>query len=230
MTKFFVVNKKKHYYFNEKDFSHLKVRRIKTNDLVFCFDITNNVEVELKIIQTNPYIGILNKIIKKIDYASYPITCFLAVIKKANFELAAEKLNELNIKRIVPFYSHYSQKNYQLDFSRLEKIIDNSNKQSNRLEGIEITKPIEFIELENSLKNYDNCFFAHIDKDLNPTIELDLKNQSIAYLIGPEGGFSKDEIDLLLKMKVNGLKLTSTILKSETAAIYLGSLLISKII
>ncbi|MDE5545142.1 MAG: RNA methyltransferase, partial [Malacoplasma sp.] len=161
----------------------------------------------------------------------YDITCFLGIIKKHNFELAVQKLNELNIKKIVPVYFNYSQKNYTLNFERLEKIISESKKQCNRKSDLIITNPIVFNDLINELGNYENNFLAYekqkysewdkIKQDTNRSLN------KISFIVGPEGGFSEKEI-IELQKKCLSLKLTNTILKSETAVIYLASILIER--
>ncbi|MDE5952871.1 MAG: RNA methyltransferase, partial [Malacoplasma sp.] len=162
----------------------------------------------------------------------YDITCFLGVIKKHNFELAVQKLNELNIKKIVPIYFDYSQKNYTLNFDRLNKIILESKKQCNRQSDLIICKPMIFKDLVIELDNYENNFLAYENQNCSEwdKIKKDKNKNSInkvSFIIGPEGGFSEKEI-LELQKKCSFLKLTNTILKSETAAIYLASILIER--
>lgn len=230
MRKFFVKLKNNKAIFNESDLKHLKVLRIKENSEIKCIDQFNN-NVLVRIMSLNPFSAKVVNIEKTNNIVEpYPITCFMGIIKKQNFELAVQKLNELNIKKIVPIYFNYSQGNYELNKSRLEKIIFESKKQCNRSIDLIIEDPITFDDLVSQLNNYKYNFLAYeknTDKKLDYNSLDILKNDNISFLIGPEGGFSEKEI-LFLKSHCIGLKLTNTILKSETASIYLASVLIER--
>ncbi|MDE5841834.1 MAG: 16S rRNA (uracil(1498)-N(3))-methyltransferase [Malacoplasma sp.] len=231
MRQFSIQIKNNKVWFSDSDLKHLQVLRIKPNQKIKCIDQYNNL-VTVEILHLNP---IKTRIINIISNSSfnypYDITCFLGIIKKHNFELAVQKLNELNIKKIVPVYFNYSQKNYTLNFERLEKIISESKKQCNRKSDLIITNPIVFNDLINELGNYENNFLAYekqkysewdkIKQDTNRSLN------KISFIVGPEGGFSEKEI-IELQKKCLSLKLTNTILKSETAVIYLASILIER--
>ncbi len=231
MRQFSIQIKNNKVWFSDSDLKHLQVLRIKPNQKIKCIDQYNNL-VTVEILHLKP---IKTRIINIISNSSfnypYDITCFLGIIKKHNFELAVQKLNELNIKKIVPVYFNYSQKNYTLNFERLEKIISESKKQCNRKSDLIITNPIVFNDLINELGNYENNFLAYekqkysewdkIKQDTNRSLN------KISFIVGPEGGFSEKEI-IELQKKCLSLKLTNTILKSETAVIYLASILIER--
>ncbi|WP_373439297.1 RsmE family RNA methyltransferase, partial [Metamycoplasma equirhinis] len=46
-------------------------------------------------------------------------------------------------------------------------------------------------------------------------------NENVLLIVGPEGGFSIDEIDMASKANVKIVSLTKTILRAETALIYM---------
>lgn len=230
MRKFF-INKKNNnkIVFSFNDNKHLKVLRIKNGDILDCFDDNGNV-IEVKITNTNPYEGIYLKTIQENKIKPYPITCFLGVIKKNNFELAVEKLNELNIEKVIPVFFEFSQNNIHLNFERLKTIIDASCKQSNRFIKMELEQPIAFDQMINKLKDYQKIFLAN-EKENDKFSLKDINNlnleSKISFIVGPEGGFSKKELDVLLE-KCESIRLTKTILRTETAAIYLACNLIER--
>lgn len=230
MRKFFVKTNKNLVFFNENDFKHLKVLRIKKNDIIDCFDEDFNI-IKVKIEKINPYLGIIAQTIINKKNDPYNITCFLAVIKKQNFELAVEKLNELNILKIIPVYFEHSKKEICLNYDRINKIIDSSCKQSNRTKKIILDKSIDFNKMSNELTKFDFVFVANEKinsfylKDINISNDK-IHKANLCYIIGPEGGFSKKEF--LFLEKFHNIKLTNTILKSETAAIFFASNLIER--
>lgn len=232
MRQFTILIKNGKVWFSDSDLKHLQVLRVKPNQKIQCIDQENNL-VTVEILNLNPIKTRIIKIVNNPSFnnISYDITCYLAVIKKHNFELAIQKLNELNIKKVVPVYFDYSQKNYLLNFNRLEKIILESKKQCNRSTNLIISQPIIFDEMIKELKNYKINFLAYEKQNKSEWDKIKLNVNStnkISFIIGPEGGFSQREI-LKLQKNCLFLKLTNTILKSETAAIYLASVLIERL-
>ena len=76
--------------------------------------------------------------------------------------------------------------------------------------------------LEQSQKNSDILFFCNesMEDDILQNQLKSLKNKKVAFLIGPEGGFSPSEALLIKSFShVKPVKLFNRILKSETAAI-----------
>ncbi|BAC43952.1 16S rRNA (uracil(1498)-N(3))-methyltransferase [Malacoplasma penetrans] len=229
MRKFFIRIKNNKVWFDDNDLKHFKSLRINNEDIIDCID-QNNSLVKVKIKSLDP---IKSEIIEikenKLSNKPYDITCFLGVIKKQNFELAVVKLSELNIKKIIPVYFDYSQRNINLNYQRLDILIKESQKQCNRIAKLEIDEPITFNDMVNKLNDFNCNFIAYEHQDLSEWNKI--KNNSnlnnISYIVGPEGGFSGKEINEL-KNKCIFLKLTNTILKTETASIYLASILIER--
>lgn len=214
--------------FLSEDSKHLKVIRLKKDQIIKCFDQFGN-PYFAKIKNTNPVEASFLKYDEKSDFEPYNITCYLGIIKKNNFELAVEKLNELNLLAITPVYFARSQNNIQLNYERLSKIASESSKQTNRYQPIKINKAISFAELLLELGKSES-YFCYENEEKNTITNLNLKIESkkpIAFVIGPEGGFVDKEIKSLENI-CNKIKLTKTILKSETAAIYAACSLIER--
>ena len=55
-----------------------------------------------------------------------------------------------------------------------------------------------------------------------------VKNKNILYIIGPEGGFENEEIELLKKREAKIISLGNRILRAETAAIVTGGVIINE--
>lgn len=227
MRKFFINKKDNKIIFSLNDQKHLRVIRTRIGKQLSCYDQNGN-ELLVKIINDNPYEGISVSEKKKNLIEPYNITCFMGIIKKNNFELVVEKMNELNIKKIIPVYFERSQSNISINYERINKIIFESCKQANRFKGIEICESISFEQLIEELKKYDISFFAYENSKNNIHFSNDdINKKNISFIIGPEGGFSKKEFEVLNDF-CNTIKLTNTILKSETAAIFLASCLIER--
>ena len=112
----------------------------------------------------------------------------------------------------------------KLNEKRINKIIAEASEQSNRLN---IPKLEKITKLENFLKSNQNTNIIFGDLNTEKTkINLE-KNEPICILIGPEGDFSLKEREIILKQKkIIPLKINKNILRSETAAISMISIVV----
>ncbi|RXJ87459.1 16S rRNA (uracil(1498)-N(3))-methyltransferase [Arcobacter sp. CECT 8985] len=118
-------------------------------------------------------------------------------------------LNELGVKTITFIPSDYSQKNFKLNFEKMQKILINSSQQCGRSSIIDlhICKSLdEFISL-----NPDSYMINFSNKRVD-----DYKDEIKTVIIGCEGGFSKAEVENFNDQKIVGFS-TPLILKSQTA-------------
>lgn len=153
------------------------------------------------------------------------ITCVISLIKNDKFELTIQKLVELGVKRIVPYEAFRSvvKATNSNKMIRLKKIIREAAEQSHRNIIPEICDPISIKDL-NKYKSKINYICYESDKNIS-----DIKPaESITYIIGPEGGFEDNEYKTICNMGFNSISLGKRILRAETAAIYLTSVIVSK--
>lgn len=228
MHYFFVEEKKEIITFSFSDIHHItKVLRKKVNSILYCIN-ENDFLIEVKIISINPFlVQIINK--NKIDNInnSY-INVFIGVIKKPNFELLIRFLNEININSLTPIFFERSQRNIKYDEDRIKNILRESSKQSNRIRPIIINPIINYIEFLNIIKN-DVNYFANEKEKINSFAKLNCKIKSaINLIVGPEGGFTEMEILDISKIS-NSISLSTNILRSETAAIYMASIFMEEV-
>ncbi len=209
-------------FLSEEDELHIKKSlRKKIGDKLSCFDDLNEYKTIIK--STDKLkLEIVSKHALSNDILN--INIFLGVIDKNNFELALRKLNEINCKSITPVFFERSQKNIKLNFERLSKIISESSKQCYRHIDLKINNSINFNELIKEIENNKFNILAYQDASEKNLFDDIKYNDKINLIVGPEGGFSERELEILRK-NCSFLKLTNTILKSETAAIYLASIL-----
>jgi 16S rRNA (uracil1498-N3)-methyltransferase len=130
------------------------------------------------------------------------------VVEPKNIERVLPTLNELGVASLYFIYCRRSQKNFKIDFKRLDRILLNSSQQSGRgdIMKVEILERIEdFLELYPNAKMLNFCD--------NPLSHRDNIN---AVVVGSEGGFSDDEVSLFSKDNIVGLD-TPMVLRSESA-------------
>lgn len=164
------------------------------------------------------------KVVSSILHEPHKLSIHVAISPLKNisrFEWFAEKATELGISQITPVISRYSEKK-KINTERLERIITSSLKQSNQFFIPKVNPIIPFSSF--ILNNDEEKIMANLKTDNKLKKEL-FTNNSICILIGPEGGFSDEEINLARKNNIKEITLGNNRLRSETAAIYLISAL-----
>jgi len=157
---------------------------------------------------------------KKID-----LWLVLAITKKDNFEVALEKVTEIGANYIVPLISDRTEKK-NLNMDRLEKIAEEASEQSGRGD---IPKIYEIFSLEELLKSEmipKNRIVLDLGGKYIGDFLLNNKSSELAVFIGPEGGWTEKEIDLFKTHDIPFVSLGSQVLRAETAAIAISSLLL----
>ncbi|MDC0497596.1 16S rRNA (uracil(1498)-N(3))-methyltransferase [Alphaproteobacteria bacterium] len=212
-------------YIKEKQHHFLKnVLRVKLNDEINVFDgITG--EWRSQVISISKDKTAL-KIEKKIrEFETQPdIWLIFAPIKLFRLNIIIQKAVELGVSKFIPCKTEFSNFD-KLNYTNLEL---NAIEAAQQCERIDIPKIEKIINLDAMIKKLPNdraiVFCDESDTNL-PSIydevRLNLNNYSKwSVIIGPEGGFSNEERDLIKKQK-NVLRVTlgSRILRSDTAAI-----------
>ena len=155
----------------------------------------------------------------------YDITCILSLVKSDKFELCLQKLTELGVNRIVPYdaYRSVMKINDDKKLSRFQKIVKEAAEQAHRNIIPEVCKVAKLKDLEKyrSDRNYI-CYES--EKNIS---DISGK-ESVTYIIGPEGGFEDSEYEKICKMGFESVSLGKRILRAETAAIYMTSVIVSK--
>lgn len=131
-----------------------------------------------------------------------------------SIEKVLPSLSEIGVEKITFITCSRSQKSFRLDLSRFERILEASMQQCGRSSYIEFStcrSVSEFIKENPETKVFDFC-----DTVLDNSASFE------TVLIGCEGGFSKDEKELLQKQEVFRLN-TPMILRSESAVMAVAS-------
>jgi 16S rRNA (uracil1498-N3)-methyltransferase len=143
------------------------------------------------------------------------VTLYMAILKKENFELVLQKASEIGIHTIVPMITNRTVKT-GLNFERLEKIAREASELSGRNTVIKIADITNFSDAILKDKTDTKILFDITGKPAN---SLQLKSNSLSIYIGPEGGFTDQEIQLAKKNKIEIKNLGQLTLRGETAAI-----------
>ena len=210
------------------DVNHIKnVLRYKIDDEVDVCD-ENGVRYKTKI---NSFGNdkIMLDILEKSDInteCNINITLFQGLPKSDKMDLIVQKCTELGVKEIVPFISErvvvkLDEKSESKKLERWQKIAKEAAKQSGRQIIPNIGNTINLKNIIENLSKYDivimpyECEKEHMIKNVLRNLENDVKN--IAVVIGPEGGFSEKDVEILENCaNLKKVSLGPRILRTET--------------
>ena len=170
-----------------------------------------------EIVEIRKKIKVKIKSIEKFESSTHSVHIALSPLKNASrFEWFVEKSTELGISQITPLICEYSEKK-KVNMDRLDRILISSLKQSNQF----------FKPIINSIKTFENFIKYNEDEKLMANLKTSNKingefftQKNICLMIGPEGGFSEQEIELAKKYSIKQVSFGKSRLRSETAAIY----------
>jgi len=144
------------------------------------------------------------------------VALYCPILKKENFELAVQKAVEIGAKEITPIITKRTIK-LGLNYERLNKIIKEASEQSGRGSLPKLNEAIIFDEALKLAKENDlNLFFQVGYPPLGHSMS---KFKKVGIFVGPEGGWTEEEIETA---KENGFifaSLGKTTLRAETAVI-----------
>ena len=154
------------------------------------------------------------------------ITVIMSLIKADKWDMTLQKLTELGVKRIVPYEARRSvvKKGKDNKIERFKKILREASEQSHRNIIPEITDYLNLKDLDKYKSTLNYFAYEKQDSSINDIKTAD----SITYVIGPEGGFEPEEVEFFKEHGFEVISLGKRILRAETAAIYLASVLGSK--
>ena len=203
-----------------------KVLRNRENDNIFLTDGRGNL-FESKILKIKKNHCVIKKL-KKIKTIKKNNTNHVvcSIIKSQNrLEWMIEKLTEIGIDEITFISTKYSERS-NINYKRIDKKIISALKQCKSLFKPKVN---ELISLNEFLKNEykkSNKYVADISSKIE--MKKNNNNENSLILVGPEGDFSKEELEILNKKGYQGISLGNQVLRSETAALISGYLLVSK--
>lgn len=151
---------------------------------------------------------------------SYQLHIAIAPTKiNDRMEWFLEKATEMGITRITPILCQHSER-HKINMERMNRIIVSAMKQSLKFHKPQLDELIdveEFLKLEHTGKK----FIAHCEEiEKTHLSDVAQARENGIVLIGPEGDFSSQEIELAINKGFKPVSLGNTRLRTETAGIY----------
>lgn len=166
------------------------------------------IQIEIQDVQSNPH------------ELSFTLRLYCSILKRENFEWVVQKATELGVIEITPIVAARTIKS-GLNSKRLEKIALESAEQCERGVTPVIREPMRFEEVLKDTLKYDGVFmFEKTGTDSRDAINrVSAKRREIAVFIGPEGGWTEEELGKARKQGIHLISLGQTMLRAETAAV-----------
>ena len=155
------------------------------------------------------------------------LTLAVALLKNpSRYDTVVEKGTEIGVSAFVPLLTERTIPRHERT-GRWTKIALSAMKQSGRCVLPRIHPPRTFADFVASARGTSLRFLAHEGADAAPlTIAASPEGREIVGCVGPEGGFSAEEVAFAAAAGFQIVSLGSRRLRTETAAILFGGLLL----
>jgi len=200
-----------------------RVLRLREGETVFAFDGLGQ-EWECEISASHKSASRLT-IRRQLDTpveSPLQLTLAQALVKGDRFDLVVQKATELGVTRIIPVITAHSEihrieERSEQRLQRWQRISLEALKQCRRRRLVSITAPVPFPALCRELSGRPALIFSEQGGQTFPSI---IGNSSgLTLVVGPEGGWSGEEITLATSSGLIPIHLGPRILRTETAAI-----------
>ena len=155
------------------------------------------------------------------------VTLAQALPKKGKMDYIAEKATELGVSEILPVVAARSivrpdEKSKVKKADRWRKIVLEASKQCGRTSIPRVDEVIAFNDVRGMLSSYDMVLMACFSEEAVPMKKAisGAKPGKILVLVGPEGGFTPEEIELAKGENTKYISLGERVLKSDTAGLF----------
>jgi len=148
------------------------------------------------------------------------IELLLAVFKFDRMEWAIEKATELGVARIVPVIAQRTEKHFAQSAAkraeRWRRVAHEAAQQSRRVAPPEIADPMQ---LNDALAGEKGIVLAENEEETSLKQAVGGAPRPVRLAVGPEGGWTSEELALFRERGWQAASLGATILRAETAAI-----------
>lgn len=165
------------------------------------------------------------------------VTLFQSMLMREKFEWVLQKGTEVGISRFAPVLTARSLvrvkdvEDKKLD--RWRRIVTEAAEQSDRGRVPQIDQIATFAESLSEMAGFDRCLIAtpwHAGAGLRQALhDLGGKAASVALMVGPEGGFTEEEVDAARQKGAVPISLGPRILRTETCAIVASALVLHEL-
>lgn len=134
------------------------------------------------------------------------------------YEWFLEKATEIGVNEITPVICEHSERKV-VKLNRFERVLQSAVKQSLHFRMPRLNEPLNFKEIISKY-TAGNRYIAHCEEGSKAYLQQKINaGEDALMLIGPEGDFSHEEIEMAIKNGWIPVSLGDSRLRTETAAI-----------
>lgn len=205
----------------------LNICNTSTSDNFLCqIERINKEEIECKIVEKK----------KSETEPNTYITIFQGLPKAEKMDLIIQKCTEIGVSNFVPVSMErcivkFDNKTENKKIERWQKIAETAAKQSGRDIIPKVENLINLKKVCNLIEKYDILLLAYENEKEN-TLKIALnslknkENAKIGIIIGPEGGITTEEVQILVNSGAVKITLGNRILRTETVGISMASIIL----
>jgi 16S rRNA (uracil1498-N3)-methyltransferase len=209
------------YRLSEEESKHcVRVLRLTEGDKL-CLVDGKGLFCEAVIISAHPKACLLKVVDRKPNFGKRDFRLTIGVSPTKNidrYEWFLEKATEIGIDEIIPLISRYSERK-EIKPERLEKVMVSAIKQSIKA-YLPVLSPVQTFKETIKMIFTGQKLIAHCNNGEKVLLrDIVIKGKDVLILIGPEGDFSNDEVELAIKEGFIPVSLGDSRLRTETAAL-----------
>ena len=209
----------------------LRVMRVKVDDFLVLFN-GDGFEYRGRVSDINKKTINVEILSKEKNNSESPINInlFQSISSNEKMDMVIQKATELGVSSIQPIFT--SRSTVKLSLDRIKKrlihwrqVSISACEQSGRSKIPTIKSPIGFDRFVEGITTNSLNLLLHPDNSKESSNLPNKYSGDINIFIGPEGGFSQDEVLLLKKQNCINIQLGSRILRTETAPLAIIAIL-----
>lgn len=230
MQRYFVDTKEDRFNLSNDDSYHItKVMRNKIGDKVEVVIDKELYICEIVSLDKQVLVKKLEKIEQDSELPCY-VTIAQSLVKEQKMDLILQKSCELGVSEIIPINTTRSvvklDKKETKKVDRWNKILKEASEQSKRIVIPKVNEILDIKDLANL--DYDIkilCTVNELSTSIKKVLSKDLNGAKIILVIGPEGGFTDKEEELLINSGYISTSFGNRVLRTETASLYALSII-----
>lgn len=163
-----------------------------------------------------------------------PITLALSIFKFDRMEWAIEKCTELGVAQIMPVIAQRTEPHLAAAsvkrVERWQRLVNQASEQSRRTSPPQILAALKSHDLAKIPGN-QRILLSELENELmlKDAVQDGVETEQIVIAVGPEGGWTENELEIFRTCGWTSASLGGTILRTETAAIAALAILISEL-
>lgn len=211
-----------------------QVLRLKPDAHVIVLDgLGKEYRVRLTDVSARETMGVIEETLNSLGEPTTLVIMLLCLTQREKFEWMLQKCTEVGASRFVPVISSrslvQSADEVNAKYDRWKRILCEAAEQSHRGKIPELSSTMRFEQVLKESTLADACRLIPWEEEKSSSLKkamIENTSQKVAILIGPEGGFSTDEVNLAKAAGFVPVTLGPRILRMETAAVVSSALVL----